>query len=299
MLAMAVQIRYNVYMESSPERTVILYHGGCPDGFGGAYAAWKKFGDNAEYIPLQRGVPLTEGLEGAHLYFIDFCYTKEVMDHFVSIAGKVTVLDHHEGVADVIQSMPEFVYETELSGSGIAWRYFHPDSPLPTLLAHVQDDDLFYYKLPDTRAVMTYLGVHPFDFAFWDETVQKLDDPAQREILLDRTRIYAEYFELLAQEAADHVSFEGHEVYFGTAHPYKPMKSLVGHLLADKKGPFALVVAAHPNGYGVSIRGDGSVDVSLIAQKYGGNGHPNSSGFLIPREGPFPWTLLDEAASDA
>lgn len=283
-------------MESSPERIVILYHGGCPDGFGGAYAAWKKFGDTAEYIPLSRGKGLPTGLEGAHLYFIDFVYPQEEMDHFVSIADKVTVLDHHEGVEDVIQSMPEFVYETELSGSGIAWRYFHPDVPLPTLLAHVQDDDLYKFELPDTRAVMTYLGVHPFEFAFWDETAQRLDDPAQSDALFERTRIYAEYFELLAQEAADHaklVSFEGYECYFGTAHPLKTMKSLVGNLLAKKKGPIALVVAAHPNGYGVSIRGDGTVDVSKIAQKYGGNGHPNSSGFLIPREGPFPWTMLE------
>jgi len=282
-------------METSSERTVILYHGGCADGFGGAYAAWKKFGENAEYIGLHRGDPLPEGLEGAHLYFIDFSYDKATMDHFVSIASKVVVLDHHEGVADVIQSMPEYVYETEHSGSGIAWRYFHPETPLPTLLAHVQDDDLYRFALPDTRAVMTYLEVHPFTFEAWDDMVLKLDDPVARDPFFERTRIYAEYFELLAQSAADHaklVSFEGYECYFGISHPLKSMKSMIGHLLAVKKGPIALVVAAHPNGYGVSIRGDGSVDVSVIAQKYGGNGHPNASGFLIPREGPFPWALI-------
>lgn len=288
-------------MESSPERIVVLYHGSCADGFGGAYAAWKKFGDSAEYIPLHRGNDLPEGLEGAHLYFIDFCYPQEQMDHFVSIAGKVTVLDHHEGVADVIQSMPEYVYETELSGSGIAWRYFHPETPLPTLLAHVQDDDLYRFALPDTRAVMTYLEVHPFEFEVWDEMARKLDDAAERGPFFERTRIYAEYFELLAQSAADRaklVSFEGYECYYGISHPLKSMKSMVGHLLAEKKGPIALVVAAHPNGYGVSIRGDGTVDVTKIAQKFGGNGHPNASGFLIPREGPFPWTLLEEPEAE-
>ena len=33
----------------------VLYHADCPDGFGGAYAAWKKFGDTAEYIPVKYG----------------------------------------------------------------------------------------------------------------------------------------------------------------------------------------------------------------------------------------------------
>jgi oligoribonuclease NrnB/cAMP/cGMP phosphodiesterase (DHH superfamily) len=75
------------------------------------------------------------------------------------------------------------------------------------------------------------------------------------------------------------------------------MKSLVGNMLAKKHGPFALVVTAHPKGFGVSIRGDGSVDVSLIAQKYGGNGHKNSSGFLIPVGGPMPWTIVENEDS--
>ena len=291
-------MRYNVYME----RTVILYHGGCPDGFGGAYAAWKKFGDSVEYIGLKRGEELPASLEGAHLYFIDFCYPQEQMDHFVSIASKVTVLDHHEGVADVIQSMPEYVYETDMSGAGIAWRYFHPEAPLPILLAHVQDDDLFKFELPDTRAVMAYLEVQPLTFEFWDDVARTLDDETKREALFEKTRIYAEYFVLLAEEACSHaklVSFEGMEIYYCASHPMKSMKSLIGNMLARKKGPCALVVTAHPNGYGVSIRGDGSVDVSKIAQKFGGNGHPDASGFLIPREGPFPWTIIeDEAARD-
>ncbi len=149
---------------------------------------------------------------------------------------------------------------------------------------------------------MAYLEVHPFTFEVWDEMAADLDDEAKRGPFFEKTRIYAEYFELLAQEAVSHaklVSFEGYEIFFAASHPMKSMKSLIGNLLARKKGPFALVVTAHPNGYGVSIRGDGSVDVSLIAQKFGGNGHPSASGFLIPREGPFPWTLIeDETASN-
>ena len=47
------------------ERTIVAYHGNCPDGFGGAYAAWKKFGDTAEYLPLSYGKPVPEGLAGA------------------------------------------------------------------------------------------------------------------------------------------------------------------------------------------------------------------------------------------
>jgi oligoribonuclease NrnB/cAMP/cGMP phosphodiesterase (DHH superfamily) len=285
------------------ERTVVLYHGNCPDGFGGAYAAWKKFGDAAEYVPLGRGdeAPI-ELVRGADTYLVDFTFNgRDEMARLAEAANRLVALDHHEGVQEITESVPEHVFDSNRSGASIAWAYFHPDTPMPELLSYIEDDDLFRFALPQTRGVLAYLGVHPFTFASWDETASLLADPASRGKLLEKTAAYAEYFELLANlavERAKLVEFEGYQCYFATAHPYKPMKSLVGNLLARKHPPIALVVTAHPNGYGVSIRSGGGVDVSAIARKYGGNGHTLSSGFLIPREGPFPWTLLEEDGLD-
>lgn len=282
-------------------RTVILYHGNCPDGFGAAYAAWKKFGDTVEYIELNRGEAIPEGLEGADLYFVDFTYEKAVMDHFVSIARSVTVLDHHNGMRAIVESMPNHVFDNDRSGATITWDYFHPGQPRPLLLEFVQDDDLFTFALADTRAVMAYLIVRPFSFALWEEMAHLLENHETRELFLERARTYVEYFALLADisvKKAHLVRFEGYEVYFASTHSLKTMKSLVGNLLAAKQGPFALVVSAHPNGFGVSIRGDGSVDVSEIAAKYGGSGHKNSSGFLIPAGGVMPWVLVEQDAHE-
>jgi len=283
-------------------RTVILYHGSCPDGFGAAYAAWKKFGDTAEYIPLHRGDDLPEGLEGDALYFVDFTYEKETMDHFISIAKSVTVLDHHSGMQEVVEAMPEHVFDNDRSGASIAWAYFNPTQPLPKLLSHIEDDDLFRFALPDTKAVLAYLTVHPFTFESWDEIAQKFEDLVAGEIFLTTARAYAEYADLLATSAAHKaklIEFEGHRVMFANAHPSGVMKSKVGNILAKEFPPFALVVSAHPKGFGVSIRGDGSVNVAKLAEKYGGNGHHDSAGFLVSVDGPMPWTLIeDEDSSD-
>lgn len=282
------------------ERTVILYHGSCPDGFGAAYAAWKKFGDSAEYIALHRGDELPQGLEGDHLYFVDFTYEQEDMDHFVSIAKSVTVLDHHIGMKEVVERMPEHVFDNDKSGASITWSYFHPDTPLPTLLAHIEDDDIYRYALPDTRAVLSYINVHPFTFESWDELAGTIENTETREAFLVKARAYAEYFELLAESAAHKanlVEFEGYRCMFANAHPSVTMKSLVGNMLAKSTPPIALIVSAHPKGYGVSIRGDGSVNVAQIAQKYGGNGHHDSAGFLIPVDGVMPWTLIEDEDS--
>jgi len=42
-------------MNEVNKEIVVLYHANCLDGFGAAYAAWKKFGDTADYIPVQYG----------------------------------------------------------------------------------------------------------------------------------------------------------------------------------------------------------------------------------------------------
>src|SRR4051812_39919236 len=107
-------------------KTAVFYHGDCPDGFGGAYAAWKKFGDEAEYIPLKHGKPFASDVTGKDVYFIDFCYPKEAMEKIAAEAGSFTILDHHEGVADVVKALPNFVYDASRSGASIAWAYFHP-----------------------------------------------------------------------------------------------------------------------------------------------------------------------------
>lgn len=285
------------------ERTIIFYHGGCPDGFGGAYAAWKKFGDGAEYIPLYRDAPPVDAFAGAHLYFIDFTYPKEIMDQFVKEAASVVVLDHHEGMREVVESMPEYRYaELVPSGAILAWEYFHPDTPAPLLLRYVEDDDIFRFALPETRAVMCYLTIQTYDFETWDRIATELENTDTRASVLERANIYAEYFEKLAELAvdkADLVEFEGRTCYFATAHPLKPLKSLIGHKLAVKHPPYALVVSAHPKGYGVSIRGDGTIDVAAIAAKYGGNGHKSSAGFAIPANGPVPWTKVDKEHEDS
>ena len=160
----------------SDKSVAILYHGGCPDGFGSAYAAWKKFGDEAEYIPVKHGQPVPEGLAGRNLYFADFSYPQETMDTLVKTAASVTVLDHHLGAKSIVESMPVYVFDEKRSGATITWSYFHPDTPVPALLQYVEDGDLYLFKLPDSRAIISYAYSHRFAFEEWDRLAQEIEN---------------------------------------------------------------------------------------------------------------------------
>jgi len=284
-------------MHEHHKEIAILYHGGCPDGFGGAYAAWKKFGDTAEYIPVKYGNPVPEGLAGRDVYLIDFCYDdKSQMDEIARIAKSFTVLDHHKGAEEVARAFPG-VFTTEHSGATIAWSYFHPDTPAPRLILLLEDDDLYRFTLPETRALNAYLAVFPHHFEEWDALAAKLENPATHDALVKEFEVYLSYFEQLATHAAAQakvVMFEGHECFFATAHPFISMRSRVGRILVEQKPPLALIVSAHPEGYGVSLRSDETVDVAAIARKYGGSGPPGSAGFALKWGDPLPWTLVEK-----
>lgn len=280
-------------------RTLILYHGNCPDGFGGAFAAWKKFGDTAEYRPLSYGKPVPEDLAGAYVYFIDFCYPKDVMNRLAKDAASFMVLDHHLGVKEVVTSMPEYVFDENRSGATIAWSYFHPDTPVPTLLSYVEDGDLYRHQLPDARALLTYLYAEPFSFERWNTLMQELEDPATRAVMVERGTLYRTYYEHLLQQFADRaerVSFEGYECLLAPS--VGIFTSDLGNRLAREVPPLALLIHARADGLRVSLRGDGSVDVAAIARMYGGYGHPNAAAFPLPWGAPIPWTKLDESAGD-
>ena len=36
-------------------KPLVIYHASCADGFGAAFAAWLKFGDDAEYVACSYG----------------------------------------------------------------------------------------------------------------------------------------------------------------------------------------------------------------------------------------------------
>ncbi len=281
---------------------VILYHSHCPDGFGGAYSAWKKFGDRARYVPVQHGKPAPReelgDLSKSHVYFIDFCYPEEIMNEFVRDAGKVTSLDHHEGIREVVEKMPEHIFDNDRSGATIAWSYFHPDTPVPAILKYVEDGDLYRFTLPESHAVLAFLYVHPYTFEMWDELRSQLDNPITFDDALEIGRIYEKHYGIMVSkivESAELVEFEGHTVYLAST--TRLFTSDVGNKLCRKQPPFALIASVRADGLRVSLRGDGTIDLAKMAQKYGGNGHKSSAAFALPFNTPVPWTRVPQPES--
>lgn len=276
---------------------VILYHKNCLDGLGGAYAAWKKFGASADYIPVYHGGPVPE-LKEKEVYIIDFSYPDDTLPTLEKQNKKLVVLDHHEGVENLVRSVKEHVYDSNRSGTGIAWEYFHGQEPLPRLLAYIQDGDLWRHSLPHAREVSAYLGTMQLEFEALDALVARADTEEGFIDIVTKGKAFAEYRQYVCEQLANQaveVVFDEFTILAVSAP--RLFRSELGHVLAKKKGPFAIVWYPNNGIWHFSLRGDGTIDLTKIAQRHGGNGHPNAAGFQLPMSEPLPFTPVQSSSS--
>lgn len=167
-------------------KPLIIYHVNCADGFGAAFAAWLKFGDEAEYVAVQYGKPLPEQLYspvGLELYILDFSFNKEQMDTFFQYAKRVVWLDHHKTAFEMWCEDGEMIQfesgsrdvgahyillDNNKSGAMLAWEYFHPGAEVPMLIKHIDDHDRWQFKIEGTKEFNKALWSYaPWSFEQW------------------------------------------------------------------------------------------------------------------------------------
>jgi oligoribonuclease NrnB/cAMP/cGMP phosphodiesterase (DHH superfamily) len=277
-------------------KTLILYHANCFDGFSGAYAAFKKFGDDATYLKAEQHNEIPRGVDGARVILIDLCFAAERMEELRQRATSVMVLDHHQTNRDIIALDPVWQYSDTDSGCVMAWKYFHPATPVPLLLQYISEGDTWRYSLPDSEVLSRWIHAQSMTFARWDTLVAAFEDPAQLSAITERAQVVHEYFDSLVDmflRQAKLVEFQGYRVLAVQAPAF--VRSELGHRLALTQPPFGIVWRFQDNGIRCSLRGDGSIDVSAIAKKLGSGGHHNAASFFVPATLPLPFTPIHDA----
>lgn len=282
------------------KKIVVIYHGNCTsgDGFGAAYAAWKKFGDNASYIPrkTQDGVP--DGIEGKELYIVDYSYNREQLTQLTETNTSVVVIDHHATSKEAVTSFEGNVFDNDHSGAVLAWHYFHPGTEVPKLLLYIEDHDLWLFKMEFNREFGAALGEYTQDFETWDRLNENLSDRDAFSAFISHGAALAGFEDSLVQKLLafrEKIVFEGHTMY--AVNCSRIYRSIVASELATlnaKEGGIAMAIVYYRYDGKVhcALRSTGDVDVSIIAQKYGGGGHKNASGIRVDSFNDLPFSFL-------
>jgi hypothetical protein len=270
----------------------LVFHAGCPDGFGAAWAAWRAWGDDARYIPRGHEDPFDpERFEDQLVVFADIWLRNEPLLALSELAAQIVILDHHLTAHDQFHSDPGIEnalvenghtahFDLGHSGAMLSWHYFHPDEPAPELLRYVEDQDLWNWKLPQSEEVNAAIGSYDRDFEVWSDLATRTSSDLARE---GAPIVRANQMEV--RRALAHA----HPVALGTerieAVNAAANRASIGHELAKRARfgkPWGLVYRTSGSHVDCSIYSTGDLDVSAVATRFGGGGHRNASGFSIP-----------------
>lgn len=269
-------------------------------------------------------------IAGCDVYILDFSFAPAELEAMAATARSLTQLDHHVSArrswADRLAPGDDgsetydhpllplrIVFDLDKSGTRLAWEHFCPEQPLPLLLQHIEDQDLWRFALPGTRPLCRALRLQPFDFAVWHTLVEQTAStgaPHYRDMLRDGEAI-ENFCRTETERLADghlrmpaHLRGEPVDALQAVRHGLPTVtdgettwlavaglavnastlfSSELGHRLAQQSCTFGLTWQLAADGeVKVSLRSQGEFDVSAIAVRYGGGGHRNAAGFRLP-----------------
>ncbi len=271
------------------KKILVIYHQDCSDGFGAAYAAWKKFGARAEYVGASpREVPQVP-LRGREIFVLDNSFSARDARRVARLAKRLVIIDHHASSERDVRSVREHLFDRNHSGAVLAWHYFHYPTPLPRLLKHVEDYDLWRFRVPHTKAIRTSLELLPLEFAAWEKFARKLERPASRREIIREGELLIRYRASLVARMvrrAQVVKFCGIKTLTVNSSFFEDE---LGHEFSKLLPPMGIVWREKEDVMTFSLRSIGEFDVAKLAARFGGGGHRNSAGFSLPLGSALPW----------
>ena len=249
--------------------------------FSGAVVKYKY--PEAEMCGFDYGdkVKLVEGYDLVIMADISLPIT--MLERLKNTNKKFVWIDHHaRTIREAEDEGREFDgirdKDNEYSACVLTWKYLYPNESIPSVLYRVQDQDLWRFKLKDTEVITA--GIYTLYADNMEALVGIVDD---YEVYYDD--LWEAGTTILKQREqqvnvtvanAEVKRWNGNTIGLSNTNSYM---SNVGHELLKENISFAVVWHIKKGIASVSLRSSGKPDVSEIASRYGGGGHPQASGF--------------------
>ena len=256
------------------ESILVCYHDRCYDGFGAAFAAWKKFGDKATYLGINPGNSFPKEVEDHTIYFLDVSTTLESLLELQKYGNRIIILDHHSSTIQTLSNFEFYdkVFDVNRSGAVIAWEYFFPGQPIPEALSYIEDRDLWRHALPRSLEISAFIQSIPFDFAIYNNLCSGPIEAGMIDIGIFILSYQRQEMESIISGASDREinGLSAKVLNYGGK-----LISDIGSNLAEQ-ADIGVVWRISGDNVFYSFRSK-EADVSKLAQRYGGGGHKLAS----------------------
>lgn len=301
-------------LEQNPTATeykhpLVIYHGNCADGFSAAWCffnAQEKMDETFEFFAGTYGKPAPD-CTGRVVHLVDFSYPIDILEEICAQAIRVILIDHHQTAIEATNnwrpSTNNFYRYVDINRSGamLAWDWIHNLSPEgdrlltgsnytepPLLLDHIQDRDLWKFRLPGTKEISEEVFSWEYTFENWD----RLMNAGPVELM----KMTVSGGAILRKHMKDvHEIIKVAKRFMPILFIEVPVVSVPYFMASDCAGIMAkeyqegkLFAAAYYDTathrvFSLRSAPEGS-DVAKIAQAYGGGGHKHAAGFSVPRD---------------
>ena len=265
----------------------VLYHANCFDGTGAKFAAWKRFGDAAYYIPVQYGKPFPDMVklgQETDVYILDFSYPRDFLEDLHSKVHKLVVLDHHKTAQADLAGLGYAEFDMNKSGAVLAWEYFHPGKVVPDMLRLIQDGDLWKFEFAETKALRAALPLLESNMTDWDLCCN--DSEVLKEVIRSGGAIERYNAIKVDNTVQNNVKVLPYKGYKAGVLNTTTLVSEIGNAIYDTlKVDFSMSYFFDIDGVPVvSFRSKGDMDISVFAKELGGGGHKNAAGAKVDLE---------------
>ena len=276
--------------------TLCLYHSDA-DGQGAAAIVRHKLGPDVLLHPINYGDPVPWPLihHAEQVIIVDFSLPKEDMKRIAQVKDLIWI-DHHQSAIQEHGQLAKAwdgLRDTSQAGCVLTWTYFYPDQQVPRGIQLIGDRDIWRWSLEETGPFnegLYHRDSKPENDQLWKPLLED-DQEILQEIIQEGRILYQARLEKINRTVEAYgydVNFEGHHTlainHRGNGDLGARIRELgyeVGYCYVDLIADGRLVTK-------VTLYSD-QLDVSVIAQKFGGGGHPGAAGFQFPRgEKPFP-----------
>lgn len=266
------------------------------DGRCSAAIARRKFGERVDVYPMDYGekIPWKLIYEHDEVFIVDFSFSREDM---IKVAGQtqLTWIDHHKTSIEDLSDLNDLPGKRSLDQAGcvLSWKNFYPNESIPQAVLYIGDRDIWRNEYAASKPFgegLYHEDSRPTNDALWEPLLSDAEGAVDR--LVDRGEIIYQArmvrLRRLAEGKGFAIRFEGYSTlainYRGTGDLGELIRGMgyeIAYCYIETKLDRELRIF-------VTLYSE-AVDVSEIARKFGGGGHPGAAGFSFVRpSAPFP-----------
>tara|TARA_B100001093_G_scaffold83714_1_gene75207 strand:- start:7658 stop:8572 length:915 start_codon:yes stop_codon:yes gene_type:complete len=295
---------------------LVIHHYPCADGELSA-AIFKNFNNDKliEFIPwthenkdknmlyIKEQVTKNNSLE---IFFLDYCPDFSFICDIFKNVSKIIIIDHHEAACESFKKSLisksyenlEFIYDNSKSGCQLTWEYFYPNSKYPLSVKHIGNKDIWnwednktepftneyplYFQLSNNLTPEERLSIYNYILDCDENKFERIVEKGFLNIdkMRNECKSYLPLAEIKFDSDCNDKKLKIINISINKPHLTKYMIEFI-----QSEFPDADVLRLEKNKDDkiiYSLRSlKSEIRVDLLAQKYGGNGHPLASGYNI------------------